>query len=258
MKGKIANTVIKEFAKTLPDEIIQCVIIDPPYGVNFKDDHYNDSYEYVKTYRKQWLREIWRVMKDGGHIYIFVPTLYIDEWIKDVRDYFTFKNLIATQKYLNNNFREKNNFTYDAQYIIFAHKSKGKPFNKVDWIPTSRDWFYDSRNESPQPYTYLYPSFLRPDMVRANPKMNKIRKRLHPNQKSVKLIQKFIEISTDKDDIVADFFMGSGSTAIAAMKCKRMYVGCEPNEDYYNLTMKRVKTFVSTHDTNIINFFKKN
>ena len=50
----------------------------------------------------------------------------------------------------------------------------------------------------------------------------------------------FIENSSNKNDLVLDPFMGSGTTAIACMQCDRNYVGYELDEKYYKLIEKRV------------------
>jgi len=57
--------------------------------------------------------------------------------------------------------------------------------------------------------------------------------KLHPTQKPEQLISRLIEASSVKDDLVVDFFMGSGTTAAAAKKLGRKYSGCEMDEEYY-------------------------
>ncbi len=61
--------------------------------------------------------------------------------------------------------------------------------------------------------------------------------RIHPTQKPAKLIERLIECSTDKNNIILDPFMGSGQTAKVAKRLERNYVGCEMSDDYFkNLT----------------------
>ena len=58
-------------------------------------------------------------------------------------------------------------------------------------------------------------------------------RKIHPTQKPVKLLEKLIEIFTDKGDIVIDPCAGSGSTIIACLNKKRKGYGFEIKKDFY-------------------------
>jgi DNA modification methylase len=45
---------------------------------------------------------------------------------------------------------------------------------------------------------------------------------------------------TNEGDIIADPFMGSGTTAIAAIVEKRHFIGCELNKEYFDKAVKRI------------------
>ena len=49
----------------------------------------------------------------------------------------------------------------------------------------------------------------------------------YPTQKPEKLIQRIIESSSDKNDLVADFFCGSGTTLAVAEKLGRKWIGTD-------------------------------
>lgn len=57
--------------------------------------------------------------------------------------------------------------------------------------------------------------------------------KVHPTQKPVKLLQRLIEIFTDKNDVVIDPCAGSGSTLLAAAQCGRRAYGFEIKKDFY-------------------------
>ena len=63
---------------------------------------------------------------------------------------------------------------------------------------------------------------------------------LHPTQKPVALFEYLIKTYTNKGDLVLDNCMGSGTTAIACINTNRNYIGCELDEGYYNISMKRI------------------
>lgn len=65
--------------------------------------------------------------------------------------------------------------------------------------------------------------------------------KVHPTQKPVELVERFILLSSNQNDIILDPFIGSGTTAIAAIKSKRYYIGFEMNETYYNICQQRIK-----------------
>ena len=63
----------------------------------------------------------------------------------------------------------------------------------------------------------------------------------HPTPKPVQIIRTFIENSTKEGEIVLDPFMGSGTTAVAAIQSNRHFVGFELNKEYYDICLRRIK-----------------
>ena len=59
------------------------------------------------------------------------------------------------------------------------------------------------------------------------------------------LIKRIIEISTQENDLVMDFFAGSGTTLAVAMKMKRQFIGIEQMEYIESITKERLKKVVS-------------
>lgn len=231
-----------EILKRIPSESVDCIIIDPPYGIDFKTQIYNDTKIYVFSHYLLWLAELYRILKTGGHIYLFIPTKRLKKWLIGVEKFFTYKNLLAFPVYANNKYELKNNFGENAQYVIFAHKGKGRELNKIDWIPTSECWKNDKRNTNPKDFIHIYPNYFG-NIIYANIKNNTIRKAKHPNEKNPELIQKFIELSTNENEIVLDCFCGSGTTAIASLKAKRNFIGIEMNEEMWSQSNNRITKY---------------
>ena len=63
----------------------------------------------------------------------------------------------------------------------------------------------------------------------------------HPAPFPEELPRRLIEFYSYKGDIILDPFIGSGSTAIAALKLKRHYIGYEISSEYVELAEKRLK-----------------
>ena len=65
----------------------------------------------------------------------------------------------------------------------------------------------------------------------------------HPAPFPVELPYRLIQLYTFEGDVVLDPFIGSGQTAIAAIKTKRHYVGYDISEEYVKLAERRIKEF---------------
>jgi site-specific DNA-methyltransferase (adenine-specific) len=93
----------------------------------------------------------------------------------------------------------------NCEYGLILYRDKLPKFrNKGKMIFNCIDWPRDNQNE-----------------------------KIHPTQKPVELLKQLIEIFTDEGDIVIDPVAGSGSTLIAAIKCKRKAYGFEIKKDFY-------------------------
>ncbi len=62
----------------------------------------------------------------------------------------------------------------------------------------------------------------------------------HPAPFPLELVERLIHLYTFKDDVVLDPFMGSGTTAVAAAKSGRRYVGYEIDTGYFTLSLERL------------------
>jgi site-specific DNA-methyltransferase (adenine-specific) len=65
--------------------------------------------------------------------------------------------------------------------------------------------------------------------------------RIHITQKPQELIQRLIRVSSDTGDVVLDPFMGSRTTAVAALAEGRKFIGFEMDEGYYKAAVERIK-----------------
>lgn len=62
----------------------------------------------------------------------------------------------------------------------------------------------------------------------------------HPTEKPCSLLEDLIKTFSDKNDLIVDLTMGSCSTGIAAINTGRRFIGCEMNDDYFNVSVDRV------------------
>lgn len=66
----------------------------------------------------------------------------------------------------------------------------------------------------------------------------------HPTQKNLALFEELIKDNTNENDLVFDPCIGSGTTAIAAIKTKREWLGCELDPHYFKMAKERIDSFI--------------
>ena len=83
-------------------------------------------------------------------------------------------------------------------------------------------------------------------------KPNKVEKgdyNTHLSVKPVSLISHLVKLFTKENAIVLDPFMGSGTTAVACVQSKRMFVGFDINKEYIGITERRIGEAIATATT---------
>ena len=62
----------------------------------------------------------------------------------------------------------------------------------------------------------------------------------HPTEKPVELLEWLIKTYSNKNDIVLDYTMGSGSTGVACINTNRKFIGIEKDLKYFNIAKERM------------------
>lgn len=65
--------------------------------------------------------------------------------------------------------------------------------------------------------------------------------KLHHTQKPISLCEYFIKTYSNEGDIILDPFIGSGTTAVAAVNTGRKYIGFEQNDKYFDTAQNRLE-----------------
>jgi len=68
----------------------------------------------------------------------------------------------------------------------------------------------------------------------------------HPTQKPVALLERILLASTNEGDLVLDPFAGSGTTALAAIRTKRVFRGIEIDPKWIRISVERIKEYGSS------------
>jgi predicted RNA methylase len=67
----------------------------------------------------------------------------------------------------------------------------------------------------------------------------------HPTEKPVQLMASLLEVSSERDDLILNPFMGSGTTGVAAIQLGRKFIGIERDERYFEIACRRIEQAVA-------------
>lgn len=225
-----------EGMRMIPDKSIDMILCDLPYGTT------RNKWDSVIDLAKLW-EQYNRIIKDNGAIVLtaappFNAILgasniknYRYEWIWDKKLGSGSLNVkkVPLKRHENILVFYKKAPTYNPQM------RKGKYRNKSTSKPESNKGNYgeikhlkDNFNDDYYPTTLL-------EFSNAN-----VRDRVHPTQKPVDLFEYLIRTYSNEGDIVLDNCMGSGTTAIAALRTGRQFIGFELEREYVEIANNRI------------------
>ena len=242
---------LMEALPQMPESFADLLIIDPPYNLarqfgEIRTAHRNDHQYY--DYVMQWLPSVVKWLKADGSIYICCdwassPVIY--QAMVDCG--LTIRNRITWQ-------REKgrgaaHNWKNGMEDIWFGTIDRKNYYCDVEAVKMKRRVLAPYRDQEGKPkdwddtddgkYRLTYPSNFWDDI--SIPYWSMPENTDHPTQKPEKLIAKLILASCPPDGIVADPFLGSGTTAVTARKLGRHYIGFECNSEYVLWTLRRLE-----------------
>ena len=145
----------------------------------------------------------------------------------------------------------KDRCTKAHEYIFLLSKSKYYHYdNEAIKEPVKQDWGtrdrtngkYHNPGTGLQPHSGLTKSYTKRNKRSVWSVNKKPYKGAHFATYPEELIQPCILAGSEKNDIILDPFMGSGTTAVVAKSLGRHYIGCELHEDYGKLIQKRLNS----------------
>jgi site-specific DNA-methyltransferase (adenine-specific) len=221
--NKIYLGMWHNYIKDIPENYIDLILVDPPYNIDNQGkvkSHLsttgivNINYNFEKCNINDFLLFIPK-LKETGSIVIFYDARY-NYKIIDLfeNNNLKFKSFIY---YIKNNrgINPRKNFVNIIETACWFVKNSDYKWNGKG---TSRNGIKDFTNE-----------------------LNNPKKCIHPTQKPLNVFKEIIRIFTDKNDIVADFYSGSGTTAHACINLYRNFICFEKEEKYYNTSIKRIE-----------------
>jgi len=234
-----------ERMEELPDESVHLMVTSPPYNVGKEYDRDLTLQEYLEFLERVWA-EVRRVLVPGGRCCINVANL-------GRRPY------IPLHAHIIESMVKKLGFLMRGE-VIWAKDSSSSPSTAWgSWLsaanPTLRDtheyilvfsksaFSRKAQGEGRRRSTISRDEFL--EFTKSVWRFDTERARGvgHPAPFPVELPYRCIQLYTFEGDVVLDPFMGSGQTAIAAIRTGRHYVGYEVNEEYVRLCERRIGEF---------------
>jgi len=225
---ELLNQSCFDYLLTLEDESIDLVLIDPPYEIS-RDTGFSkgggvdrfaismDFGDWDKDFSglEDVLLEAYRVLKKGGTFICFYDLWKITP-LKSAMESAKFKQIRFIEWVKTNPvpLNSKVNYLTGAREIAMLGVKGSKPTFKSE---------YDNG-------IYSYPIY-------------HDKERFHPTQKPVALIEDLIEKHSNENDVVLDCFSGSGTTALAAMRTRRHFKGCELDVTYHQKSLARLDKF---------------
>ena len=237
------------------DKQADLILTDPPYNMAYqgsggtsaevrkksriKNDNMSD--EDFEKFLTAVYKSIESVMKNGATFYIFYKELGVGTFITALKNAgLTFKQELIWVK----NQLVLGGAKYQNMYEPCLFGCKGKSIKNWYAGRKERSVIEDIDLMSEPELRIAFKEFLSDidtlDIVREN---KTVKNDLHPTMKPIKLLAKFLRNSSKKDDIVADFFGGSGSTLIACEQLNRTCYMAELDERYCDVIVKRWEDF---------------
>lgn len=225
-----------ELIKGIPDGSVDCVITDPPYGTT--RNKWDKQVDIVAMFQ-----EFKRVIKPNGAILIFgqepfssklrtISGCFRYDWIWQKPNSAGFLNAnkmpLRTHEVISVFYKKLP--TYNPQF------TEGKPYAIKTNKPSKN---YGKFNSTP---SYSNGTRYPKDVLQFSNVTRPFCPEYcgHPTQKPVALIEYLIKTYTNPGELVLDCFLGSGTTAVAAINTGRKYIGFELDEEYFTTCQRRI------------------
>lgn len=234
-----------EVLKEIPNDGVDLVLADPPYGISQKNlkidrtniqnrslkrsgkkskelnydfgewDHFENRDELL-SWTEQWVKECFRILKNTGNFVSFFSKSEISYFEDILNKYGHVRQTIVWHKTNPVPQIFKVGFMSSVEFLSWATKQKGAK------------------------HTFNYQLGQHHNFVETPICMGKERTN-HTTQKPIKVISWLVEYLSKKNDIILDPFIGSGTTAVTCKELGRRYIGIEISPEYCEIARNRIK-----------------
>lgn len=267
----LINTIVQgdciEVMKEIPDNSIDVTFADPPFNLKKKYNSYYDKHEVEEylSWCKGWLHEMVRITKPTGSIFVHNIPKWLIHFGSYLNEIATFRHWIAWNamgsplgKTLLPNHYGILYYVKSDEFKFYDVRMLHKRCRVCHYILQD----YGGKKNQLHPFGPLV-SDVWTDIHRIR---HKTRRDEHPCQLPVHLLERLLLMGSDEGDIVLDPFIGTGTTAIAAKKLGRRFIGIDIDPKYVEMTNRKLgqvepttinKCYVSTFLNNVITLRNK-
>lgn len=231
-------------AKYIPDNSVDLIITDPPYGINGDKlhQHYNRNEEFVvegyveipqkeyAEFSEKWIKEAERVLRPGGSIYIISGYTNLVDILNALRktslkeiNHIIWKynfGVFTRQKYVSSHY-----------HILFYEKPGSKRTFNLESRFGLNEKSEDERslNNTDREDVWIINREYKPGQIK------------NKNELPTKLLIKMIQYSSNESDLICDFFLGGFSTAKVALGLNRRATGFEISKLMFDTKIKEIE-----------------
>lgn len=242
-----------ELFPQIPDGYVSMILTDPPYGIRYRNNFSRCPHPPIAgdsgiDYEK-FAKECYRILQNNSHAYFFTrfdcyPCHY--NYLKEAG--FSIKNCMVVEKGTVGGIGDlQGSYANNAEWLIFCQKGR-RTFNHTPLLQNRKKEGTRSRpgaNPSKRYKTRFNACWFGAEYPKAtyNSVWQKKHQIYHPTIKNAEFLSWLIQISSQPGELVFDGFMGSGSTAVAAVMAGRDYLGAEIDPAYCNMAVERADRF---------------
>jgi DNA modification methylase len=252
-----------EVMKTIPDNSIDAIITDPPYGTTAC------KWDSVIDFTLMW-EQLNRIIKPNGAIVLFGSQPFTSAlimsnvkkfkyeliWEKNIPS--GFFNAKKQQMKIHENIAIFSNGkpTYNPQMVLRSEEEYKKTLRINDSECFNADVYGGGRKKlirkTVEEQKYKYPFTICEYNIDRSYGFDK-----HPTKKPIALMEYLIKTYTNDGETVLDFTFGSCSTGIACLNTNRKFIGIEMDDNYFSIGVERIKKHEKVLDnTHIITIIK--
>ncbi len=244
--GQILSGDCIEAMRSLPDNSIDCVFADPPYNlqlggdlnrpdgseVDAVTDHWDqfDSFKAYDDFTRSWLIEARRVLKPDGALWVigsYHNIFRVGAILQDI-GFWILNDVVWRKSNPMPNFKGTR-FTNAHETMIWASQGEKARYHfNYRAMKTLND-------ELQMRSDWVLP------ICSGGERLKEDGKKAHPTQKPEALLYRVLLATTEKGDVVLDPFFGTGTTGAVAKRLGREWIGCEREDFYRNVAMKRIE-----------------
>ena len=255
--NKIYNMDNLELLKQLPSESIDLIYCDILYNTGKKFKDYNDNLgtpQQAIGWYKPRLIEMRRVLKDTGSIYLQCDYRLVHYLKVEMDNIFGVNNFRNEIIWHYQNFYKAKTFKTVHDNILYYSKTLKYVYNPQYLYPDNPDrynreddigkyftngrgdkCYYGKNLKCPDVWSYLKEKEFHVLNSQAKERVG------YDTQKPKFLLERIIKTSSNEDDVVADFFCGSGTSLVVAKELGRNYIGCDINPRAVEITNQRLE-----------------